>query len=71
MKLSTLFNAYTIVSYRREYTRQARYPKSGILIEQDALALRYQRLARLTRKLECRIVRELAFLEAQSSEASL
>lgn len=59
MSPATLFKVYMAVVMRREYTRDHRGTGFGIAVRSDRYAIEWQRLDRLARKLETRLLHDL------------
>ena len=64
MSPTTLFKVYTVVVSRREYANEAHGGGQGIAVFTNPYALRWQRLDRLAKKLEVRILRCLKEYES-------
>ncbi|MCK9599811.1 MAG: hypothetical protein M0R06_12280 [Sphaerochaeta sp.] len=64
MSPTTLFKVYMSVVSRREGESDARGTSFGIAVKDDVYALRWQRLDRLAKKLETRLLHDLLKYES-------
>jgi len=66
MNATTYFEAYCNCLRDMRNIRYLRHKKGGIMIETDALAVKYQRLDRLATKLEERVFAILAEVDEET-----